>query len=272
MSNRDLIEAKLADFQRRAARRDMPGANAELVAIIHLLLDMIENRAPATSEALETSLGLPVYATIDEARNSPPGIGEFALGPIFGAGQADAAEAGDGRAILSSDEDAVTELAARGIDAAAEVNAAFEAAAPEDAPGDVLTGQQMAVALRDAGLPVSALAEAMGVERNTVYAWLDGVEPRGANASRLAAIHEALFGGGVASLREAYRYWSTPLAGGASMRDLLAAPTIDTAAVRDAVSVLLSRAEESSARRARLAISGGVNGFTEGSLEIGESA
>lgn len=142
----------------------------------------------------------------------------------------------------------------------------------QDAPGDVLTGQQMAVALRDAGLPVSALAEAMGVERKTVYAWLDGVEPRGANASRLAAIHEALFGGGVASLREAYRYWSTPLAGGASMRDLLAAPTIDTAAVRDAVSVLLSRAEESSARRARLAISVGVNGFTEGSLEIGESA
>lgn len=142
----------------------------------------------------------------------------------------------------------------------------------QDAPGDVLTGQQMAVALRDAGLPVSALAEAVGVERKTVYAWLDGVEPRGANASRLAAVHEALLGGGLESLREAYRYWSTPLVGGASIRDLLAAPKIDTASVRDAVSVLLSRAEESSTRRARLAIAGGVNGLTEGSLEIGESA
>jgi len=83
MSNRDLIEAKLADFQRRSARRDMPGANTELVEIIRLMLDMIEGKAPArpvfhvdtgtmTDEEIRAAINLPIYNSIKEAvANSP---------------------------------------------------------------------------------------------------------------------------------------------------------------------------------------------------------
>ena len=168
----------------------------------------------------------------------------------------------------TKDHDATSSLLARRIPPVADLASMRS----QDASVGVITGQKKAMALKDAGLPVSALAEAMGVERKTVYAWLDGVEPRGTNASRLAAIHDALVGGAIVNLRDAYRYWSTPLGGGASIRDLLAAPTIDTASVRDAVSSLLSRTDELSTRRARLSISGNVNGLTEGFLEIGESA
>ena len=56
----------------------------------------------------------------------------------------------------------------------------------------VRSNQEMVAALRDQGLPITAIAEMMGVERKTIYAWLDGSAVRDENAARLSTLYQLL--------------------------------------------------------------------------------
>lgn len=142
-----------------------------------------------------------------------------------------------------------------------EVHATRRMAAP------ALAVSEMAGNLRDAGLPVSAIAEAARVERKTVYSWLDGAAARESHASRMGQIHRALLPDGRRDLRDLYRMWATPLADGTTLKSLLAAEALDAAAVRSALATLLPRAGALAGRRRRMAVPDGANGFAEG-LEV----
>ncbi len=77
------------------------------------------------------------------------------------------------------------------------------------------------------GLPISAIAEAMRVERKSIYSWLNGGDMRSANTQRAAQLHR-LFTGAVAGVdaRTLYRFWNTPVDGQKNLRDLVIADSI----------------------------------------------
>jgi hypothetical protein len=101
---------------------------------------------------------------------------------------------------------------------------------------DVLTPRQIVLALRDGGMPVSAIAEAMRVERKTIYSWLSGGEVRGANAERAALVYRLLTAMPDIDLLIVYRFWNTPVEG-RTLRGLMCAEKLD----EDLATVILER-------------------------------
>lgn len=149
--------------------------------------------------------------------------------------------------------------------------AIVEVRAPRLQPVLALTVSEMIGSLRDAGLPISAIAEATRVERKTVYSWLDGGDARPNHVSRVAQVHGALPSASNRNLGDLYRMWSTPLASGVTLKSLLAAETLDMPTIRRAVDALYPKAEAAAARRRGMVAPDGANGFAEG-LEVGISA
>jgi hypothetical protein len=136
--------------------------------------------------------------------------------------------------------------------------------------GPALSVLEIVTNLKNAGLPISAIAEAARVERKTVYAWLEGTTVRDANTARMTDIYRALFPAGDRDLRDLYRMWSTPLPDGSSLKSLLAAEKLDAKAVAAAAVALTSKARALGERKRRMAIPGEANGFADG-LEVGFS-
>lgn len=99
----------------------------------------------------------------------------------------------------------------------------------------VLDAGEMVQQLRAGGLPVSAIADVVDVERKTVYAWEVGNVPQPANAERLRQLHEVLSGEAEGTLRFLHRLWERRLPDGSTLRSLLLAPEIDVARARTAV-------------------------------------
>jgi hypothetical protein len=130
-----------------------------------------------------------------------------------------------------------------------------------------LAVSEMTKNLKDAGLPISAIAEAARVERKTVYSWLDGAAVRESHTARIAQIHKGLLPDTRRDLRDIYRMWATPLADGTTLKSLLAAEDLDVPTIRAAVASLMPNAEALADRRRRMAAAEGVNGFAEG-LEV----
>jgi hypothetical protein len=97
----------------------------------------------------------------------------------------------------------------------------------------------MIASLRKGGLPITAIAEAMRVERKSIYSWLNGGDMRSANTQRAAQLHR-LFIGAVAGVdaRNLYRFWNTPVAGQKTLRDLIVADNINEAATAAALNKL----------------------------------
>ena len=60
--------------------------------------------------------------------------------------------------------------------------------------------------LRNGDLPISAIAEAMRVERKTIYSWLSGGDMRNANTQRAAQLHALLTGVAGVDIRTLYRF------------------------------------------------------------------
>ena len=134
-----------------------------------------------------------------------------------------------------------------------------------------MTVSEIATTLKDAGLPISAIADMARVERKTVYAWLDGNSARESHTTRMSQIHRALLPQGQTDLRDLYRLWATPLDDGATLKSLLTAENLDAKAVSAAVAALMPKAASLAERRRRMAVpGGGANGFAEG-LEVGTS-
>lgn len=124
-----------------------------------------------------------------------------------------------------------------------------------------LTVQEMAIALREGGMPVSALADAAQVERKTIYSWLNGsAEVRGTNAHRMALVFSLLT---VlqpdVDPRNIYRFWNTPTEDGKTLRELMVADPIDQYAAHMAILSLRTAALRAMDTERRVGRSGGEN-------------
>ena len=127
-----------------------------------------------------------------------------------------------------------------------------------------LTVQQMAVALRDGGMPISAIAEAVGVERKTIYSWLNGAaEVRGPNAQRMAQVHALMTAHPDAEVRQISRFWNSPVAGQRTLRDLMTATVLDEADVRRAIDGIRPAARRAAESERRMVSRGGGNPIME---------
>jgi len=99
----------------------------------------------------------------------------------------------------------------------------------------LVTVQEKIANLRSGGLPVSAMAEAMRVERKSIYSWLSGGDMRSANIQRAAQLHALLTGVAGVDVRSLYRFWNTPVDGTKTLRELMVAENIDNAATATAL-------------------------------------
>jgi hypothetical protein len=111
---------------------------------------------------------------------------------------------------------------------------------PQEAPPptkQMLPAKGLVALLRDGGIPVACLADILKVERKTIYAWLDGADPREGNASRIETLY-GLLGGGRVDLRSLHRVWNRRLEHGHTVRDLLSADDVSIRAVEDALEML----------------------------------
>lgn len=115
---------------------------------------------------------------------------------------------------------------------------------PEQA---VLTVQEMVQAMRDGGMPVSAIAEMAGVERKTVYTWLEGTLAKTDRAQRVVELYSVLFAAGV-PMEGLWRVWGRTLSTGVSLRDLLKSRMLDREAILAGCSELQPIVERQAAR------------------------
>lgn len=118
----------------------------------------------------------------------------------------------------------------------------------------LVTAQEMIASLRKGGLPISAIAEAMHVERKSIYSWLSGGDMRSANTQRTAQLHALFTGVEGVDVRSLYRFWNTPVDGKKTLRDLMVAENIDEPAAASALSKLRPaalRAAETERKMAR---------------------
>jgi hypothetical protein len=131
------------------------------------------------------------------------------------------------------------------------------------------TAQEMIADLRKGGIPVSAIADAMGVERKTIYAWLSGGPVRPANIQRAAQVHALLTRVSGVDVRGVYRFWNTNLVGNRTLRDLMTADKIDDLAVRSALDNLRPAALRALASERRMSRQGPTNAVLDEIPEAG---
>lgn len=131
------------------------------------------------------------------------------------------------------------------------------------------TAQEMVADLRKGGIPVSAIAEAMGVERKTIYAWLSGGPVRPANIQRAAQVHALLTRVSGVDVRGVYRFWNTNLVGNKTLRNLITADNIDELAVRSALDSLRPTALRAMASERKMSRQGPTNAVLDEIPEAG---
>jgi hypothetical protein len=133
-----------------------------------------------------------------------------------------------------------------------------------------LSVQQMMLALREGGMPISAIADAMAVERKTIYAWMDGGEARKEHLQRAGLIHSLLTATPDVDVRSLYRFWNTPVSGEKTLRDLMTADTINEPVVRPALKALLPAARRARNLEEKMARKGAGNPVLDELPEVGE--
>jgi hypothetical protein len=92
---------------------------------------------------------------------------------------------------------------------------------------DFIPLQTMISELHNSGLPVSAIADAMRVEKNHIYLWLRGSNICNANIQRVAQIHSLFTSVDGIDARGLYRFWNTPIDCNKTLRDFMSAETIN---------------------------------------------
>ena len=121
------------------------------------------------------------------------------------------------------------------------------------------TAQEIIAALRKGGMPVSAIAEAMRVERKTIYAWLSGGEVRKPNLQRADQVHALLTRVSGVEVRGVYRFWNTKMDSNKTLRDLMTSENIDELAVRSALDNLRPAALRAMAVERKMSRQGPTN-------------
>ena len=119
--------------------------------------------------------------------------------------------------------------------------------------------------MRDAGLPLSELANSLGLDRLSTYDLLDGITEADAHCYRcLVVIHAALLPHGPRDLSLLYRWWATPVGPtGMSLRDLCASSVLDADTLEHAVKAA-EVAMAVAVKSVPLSVGNGNNGFIEG--------
>ncbi len=102
--------------------------------------------------------------------------------------------------------------------------------------------REMLQDFKEGGLPISAIATIMGVERKTIYAWLDGSTIKLANEDKLSSLYGLLNEQKTASYRNLYRYMGREVDGNTLM-GLLSADNFDQKLARDMLTKLWPMAE-----------------------------
>jgi len=137
-------------------------------------------------------------------------------------------------------------------------------------PRPALTAQQMVAALRDGGLPISAIAEAARVERKTIYSWINGsAEVRGPNMHRLAQIHALMTGDADVEPRQIYRFWNSPVASQRTLRELITAENVDELVMRRALEGIRSAARSAATSERHMHVPGAGNPIEDEIPEVG---
>jgi hypothetical protein len=131
------------------------------------------------------------------------------------------------------------------------------------------TAQEMIANLRNGGMPVSAIADIMRVERKTIYAWLSGGEVRKPNLQRADQVHALLTGVLGVDVRGVYRFWNTKIDGNKTLRDLMTADNIDDLAVRSALDNLRPAALRAMASEKKMSRQGPTNAVLDEIPEAG---
>jgi hypothetical protein len=132
-----------------------------------------------------------------------------------------------------------------------------------------VTAQEMIANLRKGGMPVSAIAAAVSVERKTIYAWLSGGEVRNANLQRVAQIHALLTSVSGVDARNLYRFWNTKVNGQKTLRDLMTNDNIDELAVRSALDNLRPAALRAMVSERKMSRQGPTNAVLDEIPEAG---
>jgi hypothetical protein len=133
----------------------------------------------------------------------------------------------------------------------------------------VATAQEMISNLRKGGMPVSAIADAVRVERKSVYAWLGGGLVRPANALRIAQVHSLLTGIPGVDSRGLYRFWNTALAGGNTLCELITTENIDEPKVKLLLECIRPAAQRLSLNEKKMRRTGTANAFLDEISEAG---
>jgi hypothetical protein len=131
------------------------------------------------------------------------------------------------------------------------------------------TAQEMIANLRDGGMPVSAIADAMRVERKTIYTWLSGGEVRKPNLQRADQVHALLTRVSGVDVRGVYRFWNTKVDGNSTLRDLVTSDNIDELAVRSALDNLRPAALRAMASEKKMLRQGPTNAVLDEIPEAG---
>lgn len=86
-----------------------------------------------------------------------------------------------------------------------------------------LSVQEIVSKFKEAGFPVSAIAEIARVERKTIYSWMDGIPARPQNDERMQLAYGSLNSANGGKPAGLYRVWRQKLSDGSSLRDQLTA-------------------------------------------------
>lgn len=143
----------------------------------------------------------------------------------------------------------VSPRAAEALDALSALQIAPNASYTATRPARrVRTIKEMVEEMRAGGMPVSLIAEFSGVERKTVYAWLNGANVRQENAMRVESVYSLLSSTGF-DYRSLHRLISRRLSTGATLRDLLSAGVLDARAILGACEELRPALERHATQR-----------------------
>jgi hypothetical protein len=106
----------------------------------------------------------------------------------------------------------------------------------------LLTGsspiQEIVLWFRNEGLPVAAIADIAKVERESVYAWVNGGLIEEPNQGRLEKLYNLLSDKKQAELIHLYRFWNRQLMNGTSLSTLLCEECLNVLAIKAALSEL----------------------------------
>ena len=109
--------------------------------------------------------------------------------------------------------------------------------------------QQLAYIRRELGISITDLAELLEVARPTIYAWMQGVEPRGEHHERLRRVAQLASEVEASGLVDVGRFLKRPLQDGATLLGLMKAEQPLAIALNELITIARSEARQRAARK-----------------------